>query len=121
MSNIERRMPLPEPVAGRLRPIGRGKVETLGLPSVPMALDVRPVTGTIGAEVLGVDPSQPLDDGTVDEIRKAWLDHLVLFFRNVDVTPAADAGKLDDPEHRSHGWFGREGAVVVPRVGAVAL
>ena len=51
------------------------------------SFEVFPVTGSIGAEVVGVDPSRPLDDGTVDELRKAWLDHLVLFFRNVDVTP----------------------------------
>jgi taurine dioxygenase len=51
------------------------------------SIEIFPVTGTIGADVHGVDPSRPLDDSTVDEIRKAWLDHLVLFFRNVDVTP----------------------------------
>ena len=50
-------------------------------------IDIRPVTGVIGAEVTGVDPSRPLDDATADTIRKAWLDHLVLFFRDVDVTP----------------------------------
>jgi len=50
-------------------------------------IEVRPVTGVIGAEVTGIDPSRALDDATIDHIRKAWLDHLVLFFRNVDITP----------------------------------
>ena len=50
-------------------------------------IQVRPVTGVIGAEVTGVDPSGALDDATIDHIRKAWLDHLVLFFRDVDITP----------------------------------
>ena len=48
---------------------------------------VRPVTGVVGAEVTGIDPNGALDDATVDHIRKAWLDHLVLFFRDVDITP----------------------------------
>ena len=50
-------------------------------------IQVRPVTGVIGAEIIGIDPSRALDDATVDHLRKAWLDHLVLFFRDVAITP----------------------------------
>ena len=53
-----------------------------------MTIDIQPVTATIGAEVHGVDLREELDDGTVDVIRKALLDHLVLFFRNQHVDDA---------------------------------
>lgn len=46
------------------------------------------VAGALGAEIGGVDLSQPLDDGTVAQIRQALLDHLVIFFRDQDLTPA---------------------------------
>ena len=42
---------------------------------------VEPLTGTIGAEVAGVDLRE-LDEGTFAEIRDAWLAHKVLFFRD---------------------------------------
>jgi len=50
-------------------------------------LDVRPVAGAVGAEVGGVDLGQDLGDGVVDEIRKAWLEHGVVFFRDQDLPP----------------------------------
>jgi taurine dioxygenase len=74
------------------------------------SIEILPVTGAIGADVHGVDPSQPLDDNTVDELRKAWLEHLVLFFRNVDLTPdeqirfARSFGEIQPPPLRTeHG------------------
>lgn len=51
-------------------------------------LEVRPIAGNIGAEVHGVDLSKDLDDDTVADIRKAWLDHCVIFFRDQDLPPA---------------------------------
>lgn len=51
-------------------------------------IDVRPISGAIGAEIHGVDLSQNLDDGVVAEIRQAWLDNLVVFFRDQELTPA---------------------------------
>ncbi len=50
-------------------------------------IEVQPVGGTLGAEVSGVDMTAPLDEATVKEIRSAWLEHLVLFFRDQDITP----------------------------------
>lgn len=44
--------------------------------------DVQPLTSALGAEVSGLDLSQPLPAPVVDELKKAWLDHLVLFFRD---------------------------------------
>jgi taurine dioxygenase len=49
---------------------------------------VRPVAGALGAELAGVDLAKPLDDATVAAIRQAWLDHLVIFFRDQDLSPA---------------------------------
>jgi taurine dioxygenase len=43
---------------------------------------------TIGAEIGGVDLSRELADETVAEIRRAWLDHVVIFFRDQELTSA---------------------------------
>jgi len=51
------------------------------------SLDIRPLSGAIGAEIGGVDLSGPLDDMIVAAIRRAWLDHLVIFFRGQDLPP----------------------------------
>ena len=50
-------------------------------------LSVAPVGGCIGAEIAGVDLRDELPDEVVAEIRRAWLDHLVVFFRDQPLTP----------------------------------
>jgi len=50
-------------------------------------IEVRPLTGTLGAEIGGVDLRDSLDDKTFEEIHQALLDNLVIFFRNQDITP----------------------------------
>lgn len=45
-------------------------------------IEVVPLGGALGAEVRGVDLAHDLDDDTVAAIRRAWLDHLVVFFRD---------------------------------------
>ncbi|MDX5362350.1 MAG: TauD/TfdA family dioxygenase [Alphaproteobacteria bacterium] len=45
-------------------------------------LDIRPIAGALGAEIHGVDLSRDLDEGTVSAIRQAWLQYLVVFFRD---------------------------------------
>ena len=42
-------------------------------------LDIRPLSGALGAEVLGVDLAENLSDATVVAIRAAWLEHCVVF------------------------------------------
>ncbi len=48
---------------------------------------VMPVAGALGAEIGGVDLSGELPEATVAAIRKALLDHLVIFFRDQELTP----------------------------------
>jgi taurine dioxygenase len=43
---------------------------------------VRPLTGALGAEIHGPDLNADLDDATVAAIRRALLDHCVVFFRD---------------------------------------
>lgn len=45
-------------------------------------LQVRPLSDALGAEIIGIDLSQPMDVATANAIEKAWHDHLVLVFRN---------------------------------------
>ena len=58
-------------------------------PALP-ALSVRPLSQAVGAEITGIDLSEPLDDATVAAIRAALLEHLVVFFRDQH---------LDDEQH----------------------
>jgi taurine dioxygenase len=45
-------------------------------------LDIRPIAGAIGAEIHGIDLGRDLNPSTVAAIRAAWLEHLVVFFRD---------------------------------------
>ena len=54
-------------------------------------IEVRPIAGSIGAEIHNVDVSQDLDEATIGDIRKALLDHCVIFFRDQ---------KLDTERHK---------------------
>ena len=55
-------------------------------------IEIRPIAGSIGAEIHGVDIATPLDDPTVRDIRQALLDHCVIFFR---------AQSLDVSQHKT--------------------
>ena len=50
-----------------------------------MTLEVRRIAGALGGEILGVDLSREIP---AREIRKAFLEHQVVFFRDQDLTPA---------------------------------
>jgi alpha-ketoglutarate-dependent taurine dioxygenase len=59
-------------------------------PAAPYTrITVSPVSGTLGAEVGGVDLAAGLDESTVLEIRRAFLEHHVLFFREQALEPEA--------------------------------
>ena len=49
-------------------------------------IEVKPVAGALGAEIGRVSLGR-LDDETFKEIKAAWLEHLVVFFRDQSITP----------------------------------
>jgi taurine dioxygenase len=53
-----------------------------------MAIEVRPVTANIGAEIWGIDLGSPLEDDTIAAVRAALDAHHVLFFREQFIEPA---------------------------------
>lgn len=69
---------------------GRRDYKTIG---------IAPLTPVIGAEVEGVDLSQPLDEAQLAEVKQAFADHLVLVFRDQ---------KLTREDHKRFGrYFGK--------------
>jgi taurine dioxygenase len=70
-------------------------------------ITVEKLTEAIGAEVRGVDLSEPLDTDTVASVRGALLDNLVLFFRDQHMTTddhirfASYFGEIDLPLFRT--------------------
>ena len=59
-----------------------------GLPMPEFSrIKVEPLTGACGAEISGVDLSQALDVGTLDEMKRAFAHFLVIMFRDQDITP----------------------------------
>ena len=49
-------------------------------------IEIKPIAGSLGAEIHGVDLSKPLDDQKFDNIHQACLDHIVIFFREHNIT-----------------------------------
>ena len=52
------------------------------------AIQVKRIAGALGAEVSGLDLARPLSDQQAAALRAAWLEHLVLFFRDQPLMPA---------------------------------
>lgn len=50
------------------------------------SIEVRPLTAVIGAEITGINLNQPMDDETFSVVHGALLKHLVLFFRDQELT-----------------------------------
>lgn len=67
-----------------------------------MRFTVHPLGSALGAEIIGLDLTAPLDPDTVEALHRAWADHLVLLFRGQQLTPAQQIafsrhfGMLDD-------------------------
>jgi taurine dioxygenase len=51
-------------------------------------LEIRPLSDALGAEVIGLDLNQPLSAYELERIHQAHLDHHVLVFRDLRITPA---------------------------------
>jgi alpha-ketoglutarate-dependent taurine dioxygenase len=49
---------------------------------------VRRLSGSLGAEILGIDLSAEPGHNVIAAIREVWLDHGVIFFRDQDLPPA---------------------------------
>jgi taurine dioxygenase len=52
-----------------------------------MSISITRVAGALGAEIGDVDLSDNLNDDTIADIRRALLDHKVIFFRDQNITP----------------------------------
>ena len=52
------------------------------LSSTRGSIEVTPVAAALGAEISGVDLAATLSDDVVTDIRRAWLEHAVVFFRD---------------------------------------
>ena len=48
---------------------------------------IKPTSGSIGAEIHGVNLSTDLSDAVFSEIRQTFIDHGLIFFRNQELTP----------------------------------
>jgi len=46
------------------------------------------VSGALGAEITGVDLARPLSQDAFAEVKRLWLEHLVIFFRDQPLSPA---------------------------------
>lgn len=63
-----------------------------------MAIEIRPLAAALGAEIKGLDISQPLSDETVSELKELWGEYSVLLFRGQ---------KLNHDQHvRFSSYFG---------------
>ncbi|MDB5812566.1 MAG: taurine dioxygenase [Betaproteobacteria bacterium] len=51
-------------------------------------MEIKKIAGALGAEVSGVDLAREFDPATIDAIRRAWLEHCVIFFREQSLTSA---------------------------------
>lgn len=58
------------------------------------SLRILPLTGSIGAEVSGVDLSREISEDVGEEIRRAFAEYLVLVFRNENGTNEGEQNRL---------------------------
>lgn len=53
-----------------------------------MGIEIKPLAAGLGAEIAGVNPAGEVSDADIAAIRAAWLEHLVLVFRDAPMTHA---------------------------------
>ena len=53
---------------------------------MPQQFEVKPLTPTIGGEIVGLDLSQPMSDAAFEQVHAAFLDRKVLFFREQEIS-----------------------------------
>ena len=52
-----------------------------------MAIEFKPLSDALGAEVIDINIAEDLSDETIAEIRDIWLRHKILLFRGQELTP----------------------------------
>src|SRR5688500_15097796 len=65
------------------------------------SVEIRPLTATSGAEIHGVDLSQPIDDATHLDVHRALLDYGAIFFRDQYIDDVANnrfASRVGEPD-----------------------
>ena len=50
------------------------------------SFEIRPLSDALGAEIAGLDVTQPVDADTAAALRAAWREHILLLFRAPDLT-----------------------------------
>ena len=70
------------------------------------SIEVRPIAGAIGAEIHGIDLADSPSDEQFDTVRRAFLDHQVIFFRDQALDPDShkDLGRRFG-ELNIHGYY----------------
>ena len=112
-------------------------------------LHIQPLAPALGAEISGVDLTRPLPADRVDRIRRAFVDHGVIFFRDQHLSPeqhiafARNFGEINvnrffraveghpmiaevrkDPEHKKNiggEWHTDHSYDEIPALGSVLL
>ncbi len=56
-----------------------------------MGLNVEPLSDVLGARVTGIDLTRPVDDATFAELRRIWLDYLMILLPGQDITTEQQA------------------------------
>ncbi|MBT6913805.1 MAG: TauD/TfdA family dioxygenase, partial [Rhodospirillaceae bacterium] len=51
------------------------------------AIEIKPLSGAVGAEIYGVDLARDLDNSEMATVRQAFFDHGVVFFMDQNLTP----------------------------------
>ncbi len=82
-------------------------------------LQITPLHPSLGAEVAGVDLSQPLDEPTRHALSRALADHLALVFRGQTLTPAQylAAASLFGPPMEQH--YSQHNMPDIPLIGLI--
>ena len=97
--------------------------------NAPENVQVVPTGAALGAEIRGVDLSQPVPEATKELMRKAWADHLVLLWRDQTLPDVSflEAAKIfgvtKEPAARKYQLAGgyRIGGKIVPLHSHVSL
>ena len=72
-----------------------------------MTLSIRALSPIIGAEIIGLDLRNEMDQETIDEIQRIWLDHLIVLFR--------DQHLAQEDLVRFTCYFGEQGKIARPK------